>query len=80
MAKKVLLISSSLRAGSNSEILARECEKGAKAAGHEVEYLSLKGKDIRFCIGCHSCEQVCPQQIHIPDALDDFAARVGQKG
>ena len=32
------------------------------------------------CIGCHSCEQVCPQQIHIPDALADFAARVGQKG
>ena len=51
MSKKVLIMSSSLRAGSNSEILARECEKGAKAAGHEVEYLSLKGKDIRFCIG-----------------------------
>ena len=32
------------------------------------------------CIGCHSCEQVCPQQIHIPDALADFAVRVGQKG
>ena len=57
MSKKVLIISSSLRAGSNSEILARECEKGAKAAGHEVEYLSLKGKDIRFCIGCLSCQR-----------------------
>lgn len=32
------------------------------------------------CIGCRACEQVCPQQIHIPDALADFAARVGQKG
>ena len=32
------------------------------------------------CIGCYSCEQVCPQQIHIPDALYDFAVRVGQKG
>lgn len=31
-------------------------------------------------IGCRACEQVCPQQIHIPDALADFAARVGQKG
>ena len=30
------------------------------------------------CIGCHSCEQVCPQQIHIPDALADFARRMGQ--
>lgn len=26
------------------------------------------------CIACHSCEKVCPQQIHIPDALADFAA------
>ena len=32
------------------------------------------------CIGCRACEQVCPQQIHIPDALHDFAVRVGQKG
>lgn len=56
MSKKVLIISSSLRAGSNSEILARECEKGAKAAGHEVEFLSLKGKEIRFCIGCLACQ------------------------
>lgn len=32
------------------------------------------------CIACHACEQVCPQQIHIPDALADFAVRVGQKG
>ena len=57
MAKKVLIISSSLRAGSNSEILARECEKGAKAAGHEVEFISLKGKEIKFCIGCLSCQR-----------------------
>ena len=29
MAKKVLIISTSLRGKSNSEILAKECEKGA---------------------------------------------------
>ena len=28
------------------------------------------------CIQCHSCEQVCPQQIHIPDVLADFSARL----
>ena len=43
MAKKVLIISTSLRGGSNSEILAKECEKGALAAGHDVELLTLKG-------------------------------------
>lgn len=56
MKKKVLIISTSLRGGSNSDILARECEKGAKEAGHEVEYISLKGKEIKFCIGCLTCQ------------------------
>lgn len=28
------------------------------------------------CIGCHSCEQVCPQQIKISEAMSDFAARL----
>ena len=51
MAKKVLIISTSLRGGSNSDILAKECAKGAKEAGHDVELLSLKGKDIKYCIG-----------------------------
>ena len=34
MAKKVLVVSTSLRGNSNSEILAKECERGAKYAGH----------------------------------------------
>ncbi len=56
MAKKVLIISTSLRGGSNSELLAKECEKGAIAAGLDVEYISLKGKTIKYCIGCLSCQ------------------------
>lgn len=56
MAKKVVIISTSLRGGSNSDILARECERGAKEAGNEVEYISLKGKEIKYCIGCLSCQ------------------------
>ena len=42
MAKKVLIISTSLRGGSNSDILANECAKRAKEVGHDVELLSLK--------------------------------------
>ena len=52
MSKKVVVISTSLRTNSNSEALAKEFVKGAEAAGHEVEYISLKGKSIAFCIGC----------------------------
>ncbi len=28
------------------------------------------------CIGCRSCERVCPQQIKISEAMADFAARL----
>lgn len=30
------------------------------------------------CIGCHSCEAVCPQQLKISDAMADFAAMLEQ--
>ena len=28
------------------------------------------------CIGCRSCEAVCPQQIKISEAMADFAERL----
>lgn len=37
MSKKVLIISTSPRKGSNSDALAEEFAKGAQTAGHEVE-------------------------------------------
>ena len=57
MSRKVLIVSSSLRANSNSELLAHEAERGARNAGHEVEFVSLKNKDIRFCKGCLACQK-----------------------
>lgn len=55
MGKRVLVISTSLRKGGNSETLADEFIKGAKEAGHEVEKISLSGKKIGFCQGCLAC-------------------------
>lgn len=52
MTKKVLVISTSLRNRSNSEILADSFIEGAKAAGNDVEKISLKDKSIAFCKGC----------------------------
>ena len=54
---KVLVISTSLRAKSNSDILAERLIAGAEDAGHDVEQISLKGKDLRFCIGCLACQK-----------------------
>lgn len=55
--KKVVVISASLRPGSNSHAMAEQFAKGAEAAGHQVELISLRGKEIRFCVGCLSCQQ-----------------------
>lgn len=72
MKKKVLIISTSLRGGSNSEILAKECEKGAKAAGHDVQFLSLKEKEVKYCIGCLSCQHngSCVLKDDVADVLE----------
>ena len=29
------------------------------------------------CLHCHSCEQVCPQQIKISDMMTDFVEKIG---
>ena len=41
--KRVIVISTSLRRGSNSDMMADQFVAGAKAAGHEVEKISLVG-------------------------------------
>ncbi len=35
-------------------------------------------KQPESCIACHSCEKVCPQTIHIPDELHNFAVKLGR--
>ena len=70
--KNVLIISTSLRGGSNSELLAKECAKGAEEAGNCVELLSLKGKKIQYCIGCLSCIKTrkCVQKDDAPEIME----------
>ena len=53
--KKVLIISTTRRKNGNSDTLAKEFARGAKDAGHDVEYVSLVDKTIHFCIGCFAC-------------------------
>ena len=56
--KNIIVISTSLRQGSNSDILADKFIEGAKDAGHNVEKINLKGKDIKFCMGCLACQKL----------------------
>lgn len=67
MSKHVLVISTSLRQNSNSDLLAQAFARGAGEAGHQVETISLRGKEIRFCSGCMACLKA-PQCVIQDDA------------
>lgn len=57
MQKTVLIISTSLRKDSNSEAVAGAFAKGARGAGHRVQEITLRGKNIGFCRGCLACQK-----------------------
>ena len=71
---KVLVITTSLRAKSNSDILSEHMIAGAVDAGHAVEQISLKGKEIKFCIGCLSCQKT--QKCVLKDDAVEIAEKV----
>ena len=72
--KRVVVISTSLRAGSNSDMLADKFAEGARSAGNEVEKISLTGKNIQFCKGCFACQKL--GRCVIKDDVNDITAKV----
>ena len=74
--KKIIVISTSLRHGSNSDLLAEQFVAGARAAGHDVEKISLVGKNIQFCRGCLACQQL--GRCVIDDDVNEIMAKVVQ--
>ena len=72
--KKVIVISTSLRRCSNSDMLAEQFVAGVKAAGNEVEKISLVGKNIQFCKGCMGCQKL--GRCVIKDDVNDIMAKV----
>ena len=71
---KVIVITTSLRAKSNSDILAERLIAGAKDAGHDVELIGLKGKTVKFCIGCLACQKT--QKCVLKDDAVEIAEKV----
>ena len=72
--KRVIVISTSLRRGSNSDMLANQFVEGAKTAGNEVEKISLAGKNIQFCKGCLACQKL--DRCVINDDVNNIMAKV----
>lgn len=57
MSKKVVVVTSSLRAHSNSQLLAQQFAQGAQYAGNDVSTIALKDLSLQFCIGCLACQR-----------------------
>ena len=55
MSVKVLGISTSPRAGGNSDLLLRRALEGAESAGAEIEYIHLTDYNVGTCIECNAC-------------------------
>lgn len=73
MSKNILVISTSLRNNSNSNILADSFIAGAESAGNHVEKITLKDKNIAFCKGCLTCQKTkkC--------VINDYAIEIADK-
>lgn len=54
---KVILLSGSPRKNSNTMTVLEECAKYIEKEGVETEIISLRGKDIKSCIGCLKCTE-----------------------
>lgn len=72
--KTVTIVSTSLRANSNSARLAEELARGASDAGNNVSTVTLAGKRLGFCIGCLACQKT--QQCVIADDARGIAQQV----
>lgn len=70
----VLVISTSFRKNSNSDILSDKFIKGAAEAGHNVEKINLSDKTINFCKGCLACQKT--QKCIINDDAREIAEKV----
>lgn len=74
MSKNILILTTSLRKGSNSDALAEAFAKGAQEAGHTVEKISLRNQTISFCVGCLACQKTGRCVIH--DDADTIAQKM----
>lgn len=71
--KKVIIISSSPRKDGNSETLAKEFMRGAMDAGNEVELITLRDYNLKYCTGCYTCAET--GKCVINDGMNE----IGQK-
>ena len=53
----VLILVGSVRPNGNTQALAQACADGARAAGHQVEVVSVADYHVHPCTGCEGCSR-----------------------
>lgn len=74
----VLIISSSPRKEGNSDVLCDRFAKGASEAGHAVEKVMLRDKDISPCNACYTCMET--HSCAIKDDMADIFPKLMKAG
>ena len=75
MSKKVLILMGSPRKQGNTELLCEEFARGAREAGHEVEMVLIRDKNINGCVACGACRSnggTCVQQDDMQKIYPDL--------
>ncbi len=72
--KQILVIQGGGRPNGNTEQLIRAFAKGAEAAGHRVEVISLLRQEVKGCLGCNACRygKPCVQK----DAFNEMVPKI----
>lgn len=72
--KQILVIQGGGRPNGNTEQLIRAFAKGAEAAGHRVEVISLLKQEVKGCLGCNACRygKPCVQK----DAFNEMVPKI----
>lgn len=77
MSKNVLVLMGSPRKHGNTDRLADEFIRGAQEAGHHVEKIFLKDRQINGCLGCGACQRnggSCVQKDDMGDIYEKWLA------
>ena len=73
--KHIVILSGSPRKNGNTNLLCRQFQQGAEAAGHSVRFILLAEKRIGFCRACDACMRnggACIQKDDMADILGAF--------
>ncbi|MCQ2976687.1 MAG: flavodoxin family protein [archaeon] len=71
---KVILLSGSPRANSNTVDILKVCSEAIESQGVETEILTLRGKKIQSCIACGKCAET--KNCVLNDGLDEIITKI----